>query len=220
MKRLVDATKWVSNHQAITGFATLAGTIIGLIAALRSQDALIRVSGLIFMIFAGLILLYVCLPYIVSIGRWLTWKFALGLAIGIVAAAFLYPFVASVVEHIMSQPGQIEVTHTDPQSGSKLERPSGSIDVYFSKPLTKSERSRVYITIEPEYPIKWFWVIDYSNEIHQLCIEPTKYFPNERVPRFEYAKEYKVEITGRPITEKVTIVFYTPQKEGVNSSSS
>ncbi|MBT3025054.1 MAG: hypothetical protein KUF77_12880 [Candidatus Thiodiazotropha sp. (ex Lucina aurantia)] len=213
MRRLVDATKWVSSHQSITGFATLVGTVIGIIAALRSQDTWIQVSGLFLAIFAGLILLSVCFPYIVMISRWLTWKFSLGLVIGAVAIAFLFPVVAPVVDQMISQPGEIEVTHTVPTSNSTLKRASDSFDVFFSTAIKGRDKRKVFVSIEPKYPVKWFWIIDILDEIHELNIEPTRYFPNEAVPRFEYGKKYTVEITGSPLKEKVVVVFHTPKKQ-------
>ncbi len=213
MKQLVNSIRWISSHQAITGFATLIGTVLGIIAALRSQDSWMQISGVILAIFAGLILLSVCFPYIVSIGRWLTWKFILGLAIGAILSASLYPAVAPVIQQIVSRPGDIEVTHTSPIMNSTLKRASDTFDVFFSRAITERDKHRFHVSIKPKYPMKWFWIIDYSREIHQLSLEPTRYFPNEHAPRFEYGKKYTVQITGSPLKEKVIVVFHTPEKK-------
>lgn len=219
MKRLVDATEWVSSHQAVTGFATLVSTVIGLIAAVRSEDTLIRISGVVLALFAGLILLYVCWRYLALVAKWLTWKFVLGLAIGIVTAASLYPFVAPVVQRKLrsDQTKQVEFTHTVPKPNATLSDATDRIEFYFSEEMPRSQRhgiSVTSVTITPLYPIESFWIVnEYSDATRQLNIRPGKYYPNERRPRYRYGMEFTIEVKGGPLKERVAATFRTPAKE-------
>jgi hypothetical protein len=216
VKGIFIATKWASDHQSITGFATLAGTVLGLIAALRSGDSWINGAGAALAIFAGVILLYNYRLRLAKTARWLTWKFVLGMSAGAIVTAVLYPPVSQAFRQATQRQGTIVITHTDPQSGFSLKSVYDGLDVFFSKDLTDAERRKVSVSLTPDFPFERIWLYDGVNQnrdIHQLGIEPKKYFSNDRRPRFDYDTEYTVTIKGAVLKERTVVTFRTPKEE-------
>lgn len=216
MRRLVDAIDWISNHQTTTGLATLAGTALGLIAAVRSEDALLRLAGVIFATLAGLGLLWVCRRAFASIANWLTWKFALGVVFGIAISGLLLPLLSPFMAQILpsSSKAKVELTHTKPSANSMLRAATDRVEFYFSEAMSRSQRSGVSVTITPPYPIEWYWIVnEYSEETRLLKIAPAKYYPNERLPRYEYGMVFSIEVKGGALQEPSIAKFRAPMKE-------
>lgn len=218
MKALYKGMKRISRNQTITGFATLVGTILGFIAALTSESTIMRVTGCAVGLFAGLLLIYIYRNLIAALLKWLSWKFALGILVGAIAVVICYVPVTRVIRKVTKQHSDIEITHTVPKEGGRLDQAYDSIDVFFSKDLTQTERRGISISLSPKHPFELMWMYVHNPEdIHQLTISPDRYYPNENRPRFEYNTEYAVTIQGPSLSEKVTVRFKTPETEGSNS---
>ncbi len=217
MKRLTNKIQWILARPTITGSATLAGTILGLIAALRSDDTYIRIAGIVVALFAGLSVIYIWRRYILLAAKWLTWKFGLGLIMGAIIVVLLYPYFEPVIQKAthLGPAKQVEFTHSEPASNSVLESVTDDIKIFFSEEMSRSQRSSFNVFITPSYPIEWYWLIsDYSKDTRELNINPGKYYPNERIPRFEHAMEYKVVVTGELLKDNVVVIFSTPDEKG------
>ena len=78
MNRIRSATNLLSTHQTLSGISGLVGTVISLIAAIRSEDLWIQIPGILFTIVFGSTFIYVIRHPILATAEYLTWKFLLG----------------------------------------------------------------------------------------------------------------------------------------------
>src|SRR4051812_5046381 len=65
------------------------GTLVGMIAAIRTQDPWVQVPAVVVMIVFGFLFVRAISPWLRKAITWLTWKFALGVVTGIVIGVVL-----------------------------------------------------------------------------------------------------------------------------------
>ena len=220
MHQLNSAVNWLSTHPVLTGLATLLGTVLSLVASLRSEDAWIRNTAIAISLILGLAFLYIVRQYIWSAARWLTWKFGLGFLLGILLILILDPLLKVSIYSVFQDKSvlAIEIVHTIPKSDSSLESAYQGIEIYFSSDIQEWQRKTIDIEIEPDYPVEKIWIVDTRTGMpvptNQLNIYPNKYFPGETRKRFEYNTNYSLLISGSTLQKTQEIQFQTPPAPG------
>jgi hypothetical protein len=212
-KTMGDNLKDLISSSYFQGLTALAG----LIAALASDNLIIRIPALI-ILFGFLFALRFTISHLVKdISIWLTWKFFLGIIIGIFAGAIFYPVLQSTLKlGISFFIPQVEITDTFPNDGETLQSLSDEIEINFSQriPLQYHSSWLVKTEITPYIPIKRIWVYDFDRTdcCRTLYIESARYFPNSGSAQFEPNTTYHLKISGFLIKNPLDIEFHTPPK--------
>jgi hypothetical protein len=203
----------IISKPSFQGFAALAG----LIAAIASDNLIIRIPALVVLFGFLYVLRLTIWHYIKSLLTWLTWKFVLGILVGILIGGIAYPFFESIFKFgFSSVVPQVEILDTYPVDGGRLQNLYDSIEINFSESIPSGYRSPLYVNVEvtPNIPIKRVWVYDYdpTDCCRTLYIESARYFPNSPNPLFESSTTYHLKISGLLIKNPMDIEFHTVPK--------
>ena len=204
--------KGLISHPVLSGLVT----IISLIAMARSDDVWIRVPSALIAIGFGVYFLFVIRELLRSIAIWLTWKFVLGLVLGVVVGAIAMPLLFQpIFSNVLTITApKITVVDTFPVDGGTLIEAMSGISVRFSEPIPYPYYKFVEITIEPDHPISVIW----DNSSHQsLAIMPNKIYPLQESnfllnPRFEYGTTYYLTINAPVLESPVRIEIHSPSQ--------
>jgi hypothetical protein len=190
--------------------------LVSLIVAAVSDNPLLR-TLLVLVVLLGVLvgLRTVIWSWVRRMWMWLTWKFVLGVALGIIAGPLLTPSLQSASWFGSYFPlPQVEVVDSTPKSGGTLSNLSSQVTVNFSELIPSQYRSSSFVKVEitPDIPIRliWIYMFDPSECCRTLDIEPNNYFPNANTPQFEPSKIYHLRISGPLLKNPADIEFHTP----------
>ncbi len=189
--------------------------LAGLIAAIASDNPLVRIPALLILLGFLLALRPLVWPWIRNVFNWLTWKFALGLTVGIIAGALLIPLLEPIYNFCFSLIAlQVEVLDSTPKNGESIHDVYSRIEVNFSERIPPQYQSRWFIKVKvtPYIPVCLTWIYNYDfNECcRTLYIYPNKFFPNTSRPHFEPNTTYHMRISGVLLKNNVNLEFRTP----------
>lgn len=206
-----SALRDVVSSPYIQGLAAVAG----LIAAIASDSPWVRVPALVVLLGFVFSLRSFIASGIRNFLAWLTWKFALGLAIGVLVTFLLVPFLEPIYKVGVSFVGpQVEVVDTSPRDGGQLKSTYSPVEVNFSSLVPPSARSskNLWVELSPDFPIRLIWTYEFDPDecCRTLFIEPARYFPGERRPQFEPNKTYSLRIGGLLVKNPVDMTIRTP----------
>jgi hypothetical protein len=205
---LTSFNELISNT-SFQGFSAL----ISLIAAITSDNLWVRIPALFVLFSLLLALRSVVFPWIRGACIWLTWKFVLGFAVGLITVAILAPLLEPFYKFSISLIlPQVEVLDSSPQDAGKLSELSGVLTVNFSQTIPSKFFGLVKVEVTPYTPLKktWIYISDPRECCRTLYIKPDKYYPNENLPRFEPNKIYHLQVSGLLLKNPVVIKFRTP----------
>ena len=192
-------------------------SLVGLIAAIVSENLLMRLSALLILL-GGLIALRSNIWYFLkNSARWLTWKFALGCLVGVLIGAIFFPLFEAFFKFGFSFfIPQVEIIETIPENGKTLQSVYDSIEINFSERILSQYHSPLYIRTEitPYIRTRMVWLFDFdpSDCCRTLSIRPARYFPDDPIPQFEPNTTYHLTIKGLAIKKPLEIEFHTPPK--------
>jgi hypothetical protein len=191
--------------------------LAGLIAALASDNPIIRIPALLILFAFLFALRFTIWRFARVVGLWLTWKFVIGIIVGILAGTMFYPLFESTYKSGISFfIPQVEILETFPKDGETLENLYDNIEINFSEQIPPQYRSSMFLVIKitPYMPTRRIWIYDFdpSDCCRTLYIESARYFPNSGSPQFEPNTTYHLEISGLLIKNPVDIEFHTAPK--------
>ena len=210
-KSIGDNLKDLISSSYFQGLTALAG----LIAAIASDKPIIRIPALLILSGFLFALRSTIWHFAKGIATWLTWKFLLGIIVGIFVGTMLYPFFESISRFGFSFfIPQVEILETIPKNDETLLNLYDNLEINFSERIPSQYRSFINIEITPYIPIKRVWVYDFdpSDCCRALFIESARYFPNSRSPQFEPNTTYHLKISGLLVKNPLEIEFHTPSK--------
>lgn len=191
--------------------------LVGLIAAVASDKLYIRIPALLVLLWGVIALRSNIWHFMKGSATWLTWKFALGLVVGVFISVMLFPFI-----EVFSNLGvsffvhQVEVIETSPEDGKTLQSVYDNIEINFSERILSTYRSSLYVRAEitPYIPIRLVWLFDFnpSDCCRTLSIRPARYVRNDPNPQFDPNTTYHLRIVGLLIRKPLEIEFRTPPK--------
>jgi hypothetical protein len=204
---LLDKLKNFVANPVVNGVSSLFG-FVGLI--LGNNNSWIQFIAVIVALVCGSYFLYSIRDSILSSIRWLTWKFVMGLSLGVIISAIATPLVFQPVllKLLMTAAPKIEFLESMPKDGKELSSISDRIRIIFAKPVPWPYFVFAKVEIDPPFPIEHYWVGD----TRVLFIEPRKYFAGTISQRFEYNAKYRVMIWLPTLRESVQVRFCTPDE--------
>ncbi|MEM8723108.1 MAG: hypothetical protein AAGE84_28125 [Cyanobacteria bacterium P01_G01_bin.39] len=188
--------------------------LVGLIATIASDNLWVRIPAILVLLSLLFTLRSSLFSWVEMVFTWLTWKFVLGLIIGLIAAAILAPALEPIYRHSASLIlPQVEVVDTTPKDGDELSDSYEGVEVKFSHLIPSKYRWLIKTEIIPQIEIKrkWLYIIDPQECCRTLYIKSQKYFPDGG-PMFEPNKVYHLTIKGLMLKHPKDIEFRTPSR--------
>lgn len=213
-KSIADSLKDLISSSYFQGLTALAG----LVAAIASDNPIIRIPALLILFAFLFALRFTIWHFTKNLASWLTWKFVLGIVVGILVGSIFYPFLESTFRFGASAffP-QVEIVSTYPKDGETLQNLSDDVRVYFSQEIPSEYHSSLFVNIEiaPYIPTSitwWYDNYDHSDCCQSLSIYSGKYFSNSSTAQFEPDTTYHLKIRGLLIKNPLEIEFRTSAK--------
>ncbi|MEL7144338.1 MAG: hypothetical protein AAFR25_03340 [Cyanobacteria bacterium J06629_19] len=206
MRKITD----LISNSTFQGYAAL----VGLIAAVLSNSWWIRIPALLVLFGFLFALRSLILSGARKLWKFLTWKFLLGMAVGLISAILLNPFLTPISRLAISFAiTQVEVLDSQPANGEVLSDLYESIEVRFSGKV-RSYRQLMNVEISPELPLRTIWIYNFDPDecCRSFYIYPDKYFPNESRARFDPGETYRLRLSGPLLKETFEMQFRTPEK--------
>ena len=227
MKGLETITRLLSTNQTLSGIGGLIGTILGVITAVRSDDLWQQIPGIFFALIFGLTFLHsirqplrdisqYLTQLLRDISQYLTWKFFLGVVVGIMLTVVFHPFIELPSIGRTVTPLSLNVIRSEPANGGTIDSPDHIIKVFFSEDIEESRRDLIEVSVDPRHRLKLSWIVDDlmsrspnpTNELHIRSIE----YQEDGKKRFKYDTDYQLTIAGAALDEPVVIEFHTPPR--------
>ena len=198
------------SHPVLSG----VGTIVSLIAAIRSEDILVRAPATIVALAFGSYFLYIVRPWLRSGLSWLTQKFFLGFALGIIIGIIITPiiFEPSLSTFMALVSPRVSFLDSTPENGKTIYSPSSSVLVRFSEPIPWRFHDYIKVKIYPQIPIELSWIGEQELVIHPKKIYPERDHGGIANPRFELNSNYHVTVSGPLLKQPINVDFQTPKQ--------
>jgi len=220
MKKSKNTSQTTIQHFFSSPYATalnFAVAIISLLFAVFSPDHRIQLPAFIVTAFFTIWALYLLRNWLATALSFLSWKFFVGLSIGILVGLMIYgpvfqpvvnwgaTLIAPHISFLDSTPGNNEINVGE----------TSGILIRFSESIPWPYYQMINVELTPNAPHIIFWEMNYT----WLFIKPTKTFPISEnrnsyniSPRFEYNTKYTVKISGPILVKPVEFDFSTEPK--------
>lgn len=213
MNRLRTTANLLYTHPKLSGIGALIGTVLGLIAAVRSEDLLIRIPGIFCTVIFGLATLWVIRQSLLALAKYLTWKFFAGISCGFILATLVQPSIG--LPSLSKAIRPVEIIQVSPSNNEVLEDPRDDIEIFFSEDVQEAQRNRINVSIEPSHRIDMVWIVDpfmtgLPEPFNKLLIRSAQYNKEDGLKRFEYGTTYQLKIDGAALSQPYETQFRTP----------
>ena len=182
----------------------------GLITSVLSDNLIYRIPALF--VFFGMLFKFraVIIAYIRKGLDWLTWRFVVGIFIGMILGALLTPLLKPVYLYsVYFLVPHIKMLESHPENSGMLYSASSGVLIDFSEPIPSLFQNPLYFDVEiyPSIPFNIDWIGGRT-----LCIQSNKFFKGNMNTQFEPNKMYSIKINSPLLDAPVEITFHTPDE--------
>jgi len=201
-------------HAVFSPYVQGAAALASLATAAASDKLWIRLPALAILVGFIIGLRSTLLIALRNASRWLTWKFPLGLGIGLVVGLVAYPQFANLLRDSVSLfVHKVEIVESTPPNGGVLASLSSPVRFDFSESIPEKYRSSFRPRVEPEYPIQLIWLYDRDiSDARTFTIWPARYYKGSTQPEFPPNTQYHLQLSGPMLKVPLDFVFQTPAK--------